>query len=236
MSHPDQETLVGLALGDEHDASLDAHVQDCAHCRGEVDRTRHLLSGADQLAGGVQLERPPAHVWTAVRRELDADERPPVAATRPRRRWWQPAAAAASGLAVGVAATVAVVVGTGDDPAPSPKPPTTVAQGQVTPLASGSTTKGTAEVVSRDGSRELDVALSGMPTSTGAYVQTWLLDPETNDMIALGVMDQDSERFPIPTGVDLADYTSVDISLEPFDGDPAHSATSLARGELTAGG
>ena len=54
-------------------------------------------------------------------------------------------------------------------------------------------------------------------------------------MIAIGVMDQDSESFPIPASVDLDTYTSVDISLEPLDGNPAHSATSLARGELTSG-
>ena len=237
MSHPDQETLVGLALGDEHDAALAAHVQDCAECRGEIDRTRTLIAGADQLNGGVELERPPAHVWTAVRAELDADDRPPRVAERRRRPWWQPAAAALAGLAVGVAATVAVVaVRNDDDPTPSPKPgPTTVARGDVTPFSSSSTTTGTAEVVRLDGTRKLDVDLSGMPRSNGAYVQTWLFDPKTNDMIAIGVMDQDSESFPIPASVDLDTYTSVDISLEPLDGNPAHSATSLARGELTSG-
>ena len=72
-----------------------------------------------------------------------------------------------------------------------------------------------------------------MPAPSGAYVQTWLFDPKTNEMIAIGVMDQDSASFPIPASVDLDTYTSVDISLEPLDGNPAHSATSLARGELT---
>src|SRR6478609_9599714 len=132
MSHPDQETLVGLALGDEHDPSLEAHVQDCERCRDEVDRTRHLLAGADQLGAGVELERPPAHVWTAVRQELDADDRPPVLTERRRRPWWQPAAAAVAGLAVGVAATIAVIAVTDDEaPTPSPGPsPATVARGE----------------------------------------------------------------------------------------------------------
>ncbi len=235
MSHPDQETLVGLALGDEHDTALAAHVQSCAECRGEVDRTRTLLTGADQLTGGVELERPPDHVWAAVRAELDADGAGPVvAATSSRRPWWRPAAAAVAGLAVGVAATVAVVAATNEDaPAPSPKPgPAIVARGDVTPFSTGSTTTGTAEVVSSDGTRTLAVDLSGVPSPTGSYVQTWLLDPKTNDMIALGVMDQDSQSFAIPAGVDLDAYTSVDISLEPLDGNPAHSDTSLARGEL----
>ena len=149
MSHPDQETLVGLALGDEHDTALAAHVQDCPDCRGEVDRTRTLLAGADQLTGGVELERPPDHVWEAVREELAADDRPRPVAARPRRPWWQPAAAAVAGLAVGVAATIGVVAATNDDgPTPVPQPgPTTVARGDVTPFSSGSTTTGTAQVV-----------------------------------------------------------------------------------------
>ncbi|MET0819939.1 MAG: anti-sigma factor [Aeromicrobium sp.] len=224
---------MGLALGDEHDTALAAHVQDCPDCRGEVDRTRTLLAGADQLTGGVELERPPDHVWEAVRQELAADDRPRPVAARPRRPWWQPAAAAVAGLAVGVAATIGVAATNDDGPTPVPKPdPTTVARGDVTPFSAGSTTTGTAQVVRRDGARTLDVDLSGTPAPRDDYVQTWLFDPKTNEMIAIGVMDGDSSSFPIPASVDLDTYTSVDISLEPLDGNPAHSATSLARGEL----
>jgi hypothetical protein len=32
--------------------------------------------------------------------------------------------------------------------------------------------------------------------------------------------------------LDLRDYPVVDISREPLDGDPAHSADSISRGEL----
>ena len=34
-------------------------------------------------------------------------------------------------------------------------------------------------------------------------------------------------------GVDLDEYSIVDISVEPIDGDPAHSGDSIVRGQLT---
>jgi len=43
-----------------------------------------------------------------------------------------------------------------------------------------------------------------------------------------------SSSFPLPPGVSLADYPVVDISLEAYDGDPTHSAISVARGTLPA--
>ena len=37
---------------------------------------------------------------------------------------------------------------------------------------------------------------------------------------------------PCPPGLDLAAYDQVDVSREPYDGDPAHSKVSLARGQV----
>jgi hypothetical protein len=64
------------------------------------------------------------------------------------------------------------------------------------------------------------------------FVQVWLLNAKTNGMVALGVLDDDKGTFAIPQGLDLEKFNQVDVSLEPFDGDPAHSSTSLARGPL----
>jgi hypothetical protein len=46
------------------------------------------------------------------------------------------------------------------------------------------------------------------------------------------VLSGTESRFVIPTGLDLAEYPIVDVSREPFDGDPAHSSDSIARGTL----
>ena len=60
----------------------------------------------------------------------------------------------------------------------------------------------------------------------------WLLEPGSQRMVALGVVDGGSAVLPVPAGVDLAAYSVVDVSVEPDDGDPAHSAVSVARGDL----
>lgn len=36
----------------------------------------------------------------------------------------------------------------------------------------------------------------------------------------------------IPDGINIARYDLVDISAEPFDGNPAHSGDSIVRGQL----
>jgi hypothetical protein len=40
--------------------------------------------------------------------------------------------------------------------------------------------------------------------------------------------------FTVPPGVSIEEYPVVDISLEPYDGDPGHSHESLLRGTLEA--
>jgi len=40
--------------------------------------------------------------------------------------------------------------------------------------------------------------------------------------------------FPLPDDLDLAAYPVVDISEEPFDGNPGHSGDSIVRGVLRA--
>ena len=53
-------------------------------------------------------------------------------------------------------------------------------------------------------------------------------------MISLGVLPPDGRgRYPVPAAAAaLAGYTIVDISLEPYDGDAAHSRNSVLRGTL----
>jgi hypothetical protein len=36
----------------------------------------------------------------------------------------------------------------------------------------------------------------------------------------------------MPPGVDLANYSRIDVSLQPFNGSPLHSRTSVVRGSL----
>ena len=51
-------------------------------------------------------------------------------------------------------------------------------------------------------------------------------------MVSLGVLDGDHGSFAVPADLDLSAYDQVDVSQEPYDGNPAHSTESLARGRL----
>ena len=104
------------------------------------------------------------------------------------------------------------------------------------PLVALGDTAATGEVVVEEGLRErsLVVDTTGLPQADGFY-EVWLLDLERDRMVALGVLDDSGRgRLTVPEGVRVGDYPEVDVSLEPDDGDPAHSGDSVLRGELPA--
>jgi hypothetical protein len=51
-------------------------------------------------------------------------------------------------------------------------------------------------------------------------------------MIAMGSVRPGTTTLPVPDTIDLADWPTVEISVEPVDGDPGHSGVSLVRGAL----
>jgi hypothetical protein len=50
--------------------------------------------------------------------------------------------------------------------------------------------------------------------------------------VSLGVVSGASGTFAIPAGVDITQYVLVDISDQPYNGNPAHSGNSIVRGQL----
>jgi anti-sigma-K factor RskA len=79
----------------------------------------------------------------------------------------------------------------------------------------------------------LNVSMPGLPSPDG-YYEVWMLAPDASKMISVGVLGAgEQSAFPLPAGMQLADYPVVDISLEKYDGDVTHSADSLVRGQLT---
>ncbi len=63
-------------------------------------------------------------------------------------------------------------------------------------------------------------------------IEIWLIKPDLSDMRSLGLIDDQSDSYAIPVGLDLSEYSLVDLSVEPNDGDPTHSGRSILRGEL----
>jgi len=82
--------------------------------------------------------------------------------------------------------------------------------------------------------RDLVVDLTGAEPKEGEFYEVWLLEirgGELQDLVALGTIDA-SGHYKISQSVDLSRFNTVDVSVEPDDGDPAHSGKSVVRGEL----
>ena len=90
---------------------------------------------------------------------------------------------------------------------------------------------GDAEVIVRDGKQYLHVNASLVSARSGEYLELWLIDTNVKGMVSLGIVDHRGD-YELPPGLRYADYPVVDISSEPYDGQPAHSGQSLLRGRL----
>ena len=253
MSHYDAETLALLALGETGVTPDDsAHLSDCAHCRTEVDQLAAVVAGARRIDVRDLPTAPPAAVWDRIVAEIESDtasagEHEPATATgdvdevvvpissrrtsRRSRSLVSVAAAAAVGLIVGIGGTWAL---TRPDTATSPP----IAQGQVsvaalkpldTPQASGTAVL---RVVSAQ-QRSMTVTVANLPTQPATFYEVWLMDPTDSHLVSLGVLGADGKgAYVVPPGLDLAQYTAVDVSLQPMNGSPEHSKTSAVRGLL----
>jgi hypothetical protein len=115
-----------------------------------------------------------------------------------------------------------------------PDPVTVQATAVLEPLP-GWDASGSAVVETRsDGSRVLVVDLSKETPSDDGFREVWLLKPDVSGLVSLGTLEGSTGRFDLPAGLDLSQYSVVDVSEEQFDGNPAHSGDSIVRGPLEA--
>lgn len=230
MEHLSNETLAALALG--HATTDGDHLQACERCSAEI---ASLRSAADRyLAADVPTLVAPAGIWDRIAAAIAQDEAPaPSTAAhvvpRRRRRFSAASLLGACVASAAVAASIAVLLVSqlGADPRS-----TDIANAVLDPLESSvSVAAAHAEVVERDGQRLLIVDVDALPQVDG-YLDVWLLDAQAQQMVSLGVMDAHSTQLALPPGLDLATYPIVDVSIEPYDGDPTHSGNSVWRGAL----
>jgi hypothetical protein len=232
MSHPEPEVLLGTVAGASDDETR-RHVATCARCQGDLATMSRARSAGARLTADPELgtiARPPHGVWESIQREL-ADTPAPVASVpapprRPARRrsWVLVAASVAAGVVLG--ASVAAVVGRDADTSTDQATRTS----SLDPLE-GHATSGTLALTGSPPRESLSVQLNDPDPGSG-FLEVWLLDAKTGGMVSLGVLDGDRGSYAVPSGLDLSAYDQVDVSREPFDGDPAHSTVSLARGQV----
>ena len=164
----------------------------------------------------------PLSVVAASDETTDAGGEKPIPGRR--RKWWPiVAAAAALGLVVGAGATV--IINRND-----------VQVAASTPLTAlpGQTGHGTAELLRARNDPELRVSVDG-PQPADRYREVWLINSDGQRMYSLGVLPESGTgTYPLPTLLanGLDGFTIVDVSIEPYDGNPEHSRNSQVRGTL----
>jgi hypothetical protein len=233
MTHPDPEILLS-SVGGSLDHETEQHVATCPQCRADLAAMTRVRAAGSMLASDPSLgtlTAPPPAVWEGIQRELDEPGVPSPVATLPsperrprsRRTWLVVAASVAAGAVLGASAVA--LVGRDDDSTSQAARTSTLE-----PLE-GHVTTGTLSMSGPPSSEALSVELRDADAGDG-FLEVWLLDAKTGGMVSLGVLDGDRGSYAVPPGLDLAAYDQVDVSREPYDGDPAHSKVSLARGQV----
>jgi len=200
------------------------HVRRCPVCQADMV----------EIAAGLGALR------TIDREGLDDIAEPPPLAVHPlevapssTQRPARPKPSRAVATLVGAAAAVIVLVSAGilvrsqlgDDPTPSSPVATAelIANGPVP--ATGIVTM-TDEV----GDQVMTVETSQLPPAPdGKFYEVWLLQPDTGQMLAVGVLpDGGAATFALPADL-VANYQAVDVSLQPDNGLVVHSGDSVLR-------
>ncbi|WP_028046713.1 anti-sigma factor [Cellulomonas sp. URHE0023] len=248
-SHVDDDVLALLALGEDAGSTADhAHLEQCRRCADEVQSLRDVVLLARSGTGGARLVAPAPAVWDRVADELrlapgtralgaSTPQPPPpaepladVVPLRPRRSrpvgWSWVAGAAAVGLVVGGGGAWWL--------ANRGQSTTVLATATLEPLPGWDAAGSAVVETSPDGGRVLVVDLSTSVPSGNAFQEVWLLKPDVSGLVSLGTLEGASGRFDVPDGLDLTQYSVVDVSQENLDGDPAHSGDSIVRGPLQA--
>lgn len=129
-------------------------------------------------------------------------------------------------LALGVGA--GLLLGGDDDGA---APGRVLALDPVEPL--GGDASGTATLSTQDGRATVEVR--GLePSARGDFYELWLLN-SPDDLVSLGsfrVPASGAADVSVPLPGDPDDFAALDVSVEPPDGNPAHSSRSVLRAPL----
>jgi hypothetical protein len=246
VPHCDPDVLALRAFGEgAGTAADDEHLTHCARCQSELDQLRAVVS-TNRAAGNstAALEAPPPEVWDRVvaevgldapgrqglRHAVDAAAGRAVDLRRRRTAVLLGVAAAVLGVLVGILGTLLVTALPDEDGGPEVE-----ASASLAPLPNGpSGGSGTARVVPTDSGRQLEVSVFGFTPEPGRYYEVWLLDAAGERLYSLGALGNDlAGSFPVPADMDLAEFPVVDVSAEPYDGNPGHSSVSISRGTLS---
>lgn len=196
--------------GDDHPAPDRASRGDAATLSNPTE--------PDAAKQGRELEAPD---------HLDRDPGDRTAPTKARRaRWWVPLLTAVLGIALGLG--IGLSLG-GQWWQPQP---TVIGSATLKATTEWSTSSGTATVeVTPQGERYVIVRIATPPPRDG-YRQVWLVSKDGIGYYPLGAVVGDERRFPLPPGLDLNVYPTVEVTYQVIDGEPSHSGDKMLYGSL----
>jgi hypothetical protein len=199
--------------------------------RDELAEIEALLRELDEE--DIRSVAPPPGLWSQIERTLDAPA-PVVEIGRTRRRRpWLVAAAVA--LVVVMAGSAAAVLVRGDDTAVVSTAVLLHDPAAFDPRGAESTA--TAQLVERDGGFEIELVDAQLPDLADDDLELWLIEPDADgnpvDVRPVAVIEgSEPGTYAVPAGLDPGSHYVVDISIEPRDGNEAHSGQSILRGPL----
>jgi hypothetical protein len=81
----------------------------------------------------------------------------------------------------------------------------------------------------------MTITTHGLPqAAAGHFYYAWLLDPATNKMLPLGVVEAGATASFVVDSTLVARYSALDISLQADNGNPVHSPVSVLRASYAA--
>jgi len=96
-----------------------------------------------------------------------------------------------------------------------------------------SSAQGTVRMRSDGANQVMVVSTNLPPAARDHYYEVWLLDTETNGMVAVGVLPNSGHgEYTLPKEL-LARYDAIDLSLQPDNGKTVHSSDSVLRAQYT---
>lgn len=235
VHNPDVAGYVLGVLDPVETQHFTAHLAGCPECRREV---AELAPVRLQLDRGMPAPPLPAHVarraFDAVERAADEDTPAPASGERPevvrhpaRRRRISAAAAAA---VAGVAALVAGLFLTAGDDGPRAREVALVAAG-------GHQGEGVARLHRDDQGVVVELAVSGLPVpAEGSFYECWYVadddSPAAQNRVTAGtftVTGQGTTEVRMITAADYEHFPTIEVTLEPGDGDPRSTGPAVLR-------
>jgi anti-sigma-K factor RskA len=232
-----RELAAQVALGRATHEEV-AHLE--AAAAGDPALARELAADratVSALEAGVAREAPSADLFHRILAALDEPDAAPAAAPAPasaveRRRWsgfrW-PRVALGAAVAAAAVLVVGVVLVSRDDVEPD-------AFAAIAGKDDFAAVSGTAELFPEDGSgSRLVLHLASVPPApTGHHYEVWVLPEGSETMESVGKVAPTDGEAELEVEVPGAGpFAALDVSVEPDDGDPAHSGTSLAGGTFS---